>query len=125
VVVATVNGAARAGLGAAGEALVAAWYRRAGYDVVDRNWRCRDGELDLVLTRAGTVVFCEVKTRASSAYGAPYEAVTTRKQRRLRKLALLWLHAHSGRWRALRFDVGSVVRDERGRLLVDVLEDAF
>ena len=116
---------ARAGLGAAGESLVAAWYRRAGYDVVDRNWRCRDGELDLVVARAGTVVFCEVKTRAGTTYGAPYEAVTVRKQRRLRALALRWLHAHPGHWRALRFDVGSVVRGERGRLLVDVLEDAF
>ena len=125
MVVAAVSSSARSGLGAAGESLVAAWYRRAGYDVVDRNWRCRDGELDLVLTRGGTVVFCEVKTRASDAFGAPAEAVTARKQRRLRMLALRWLHAHPGHWRALRFDVGSVVRGDRGRLLVEVLEDAF
>jgi putative endonuclease len=116
---------ARAGLGAAGEAAVAAWYRRAGYDVVDRNWRCREGELDLVLTRAGIVVFCEVKTRMSTAFGAPVEAITVRKQQRLRTLALRWLEARPGHWRALRFDVGAVVRDERGRLLVEVLEDAF
>jgi putative endonuclease len=124
-VVAAVSASARAVLGAAGESLVAAWYRRAGYEVADRNWRCRDGELDLVVVRAGTVVFCEVKTRASTVYGAPFEAVTVRKQRRLRGLALRWLQAHPGHWRALRFDVGSVVRDERGRLLVDVMEDAF
>ena len=111
--------------GAWGEQVAAMHYRRRGYDVVDRNWRCRDGELDLVLTRGGTVVFCEVKTRASDAFGAPAEAVTARKQRRLRMLALRWLHAHPGHWRALRFDVGSVVRGDRGRLLVEVLEDAF
>ena len=116
---------ARSGLGAAGEAAVASWYEAAGYDVLGRNWRCRDGELDLVVTRAGTVVFCEVKTRVSTEFGPPVEAVTARKQQRLRKLALRWLEAHPGRWRALRFDVGSVVRGERGRLLVEVLEDAF
>ena len=112
-------------LGADGEATVATWYTDRGYHVVARNWRCRDGELDLVVTRAGTVVFCEVKTRVSTAFGPPVEAVTARKRQRLRKLALRWLDAHPGRWRALRFDVGSVVRGERGRLLVEVLEDAF
>jgi len=110
-------------LGAAGENAVVAWYAAAGYEVLDRNWRCRDGELDLVVARDHVIVFCEVKTRRSDAFGAPVEAVTVSKQRRLRTLALRWL-ADSGQGGDLRFDVASV-RPGRGRLEVEVLEDAF
>jgi putative endonuclease len=125
MVVAAVNPRPRLDLGAAGEAAVALWYEAAGYEVVDRNWRCKEGELDLVLARSGTLVFCEVKTRASVTFGMPVEAVTTRKQQRLRTLALRWLDAHPGGCRRFRFDVGSVTRAEAGSLVVEVLEDAF
>lgn len=113
----------RQALGAAGEAAVAAWYTAAGYEVLDRNWRCREGELDLVLTRDRVIVFCEVKTRRNDAFGAPVEAVTAQKQRRLRTLAVRWLGERGGGGE-LRFDVASV-RPARGRLEVEVLEDAF
>ena len=73
-------------LGIAGEDAVARWYEAAAYELLDRNWRCRDGELDLVVRRDSTLVFCEVKTRASTRFGAPVEAVTATKQRRLRTL---------------------------------------
>ena len=72
----------RRALGVAGEDAVAEWYARAGYTVVDRNWRCREGELDLVVAGGGAIVFCEVKTRRGAAFGAPFEAVTVAKQRR-------------------------------------------
>ncbi|HEX2064494.1 MAG TPA: YraN family protein [Acidimicrobiales bacterium] len=108
-------------LGASGEEKVAAWYRERGYEVLSRNWRRREGELDLVLGTEGLVVFCEVKTRSSDAFGAPAEAVTPVKQARLRRLAAQWLgeqgKAHRGQ---LRFDVASVLG---GR--VEVLEGAF
>jgi putative endonuclease len=117
--------AGRRELGAAGEAAVARWYEAAGYRVVDRNWRCAQGELDLVLTRGDTLVFCEVKTRASSTFGTPAEAVTARKQQRLRALALRWLDVHPGRRRELRFDVASVLRQSNGTLAIEVLEAAF
>ena len=78
-------------LGARGEDAVARWYRGAGYQVLDRNWRCREGELDLIVARPGELVFCEVKTRRGTAFGAPFEAVTNAKQRRIRTLALRWL----------------------------------
>jgi len=115
----------RRAVGAAGEAAVAAWYEAAGFTVVDRNWRVRDGEIDVVARRGGVLVFCEVKTRRSDAYGSPAEAVTARKQARLRKLALQWLDAHDARAAQLRFDVASVRPDGRGNWIVDVLEAAF
>jgi putative endonuclease len=110
----------RRALGARGEALTARWYEQRGYDVVSRNWRCREGEIDLVLVHGRTVVVCEVKTRTSNAFGSPYEAVTPAKQRRLRILALRWLEAHQVGGVALRFDVAGVVGGE-----VEVIEAAF
>jgi putative endonuclease len=107
-------------LGAAGEDLAAEWYERMGYRVVDRNWRCRLGEIDLVCRSGGLLVVCEVKTRTSDAFGAPEEAVTAAKQRRLRRLGARWLSEHRVRATVVRFDVVSV---EGGR--VRVIEDAF
>jgi putative endonuclease len=94
--------------------------------VLDRNWRVRDGELDLVLGRDTTIVFCEVKTRRSDRFGAPVEAVTPRKQQRLRRLAAAWLAqrrdvAPGGR-AELRFDVAAVEPDGAGGFSVDVVE---
>jgi putative endonuclease len=107
--------------GADGEAAAARWYEARGYTVVARNWRCRDGELDLVLARGRTLVFCEVKSRASSRFGAPAEAVTPHKQRRIRGLAARWLReAAPFRPSAMRFDVVSVLADR-----VEVIEAAF
>jgi len=107
-------------LGASGEARVARWYSTRGYRVVDRNWRCRTGEIDLVLERPGELVFCEVKTRSSHRFGAPVEAVTTRKARRIRQLATRWLAQHPGGGRRLRFDVAGVVGPD-----IEVIQGAF
>jgi putative endonuclease len=107
-------------LGASGEAAVAAWYEANGYDVLARNWRCRDGELDLVVRRGATIAFCEVKTRRTAAYGVPAEAVTATKQRRLRRLAAQWLSAATVRPAEIRFDVAGVLDGE-----IEVLEAAF
>jgi putative endonuclease len=106
--------------GAAGEALAAAWYEAAGYDVVDRNWRCRDGELDLVCRLGATIVFCEVKARRTAAYGMPAEAVTAAKRRRIRRLAARWLADRDVRGAAVRFDVAAVLGSR-----VEVITDAF
>ena len=113
--------AARQRLGAQGEDQAAAWYEAAGYVVVVRNWRCRDGEIDLICRRDGIVAIVEVKTRSSAAYGHPAEAVTLTKQRRLRRLASQWL-ASAGRdgWIQLRFDVVAITA---GR--IEIIEAAF
>jgi putative endonuclease len=111
-------------LGARGEDRAADWYRAAGYDVIARNWRCAEGELDLVVALPGELVFCEVKTRASDRFGVPAEAVTATKQRRLRTLATRFLAEHPladrVAARSIRFDVVAVTGST-----VDVIEAAF
>ncbi len=111
---------ARRALGMSGEDLATAWYEANGYQLVARNWRCRQGELDLVVRRGRTVVFCEVKTRTSAAFGAPVEAVTRTKQLRLRALAASWLAESPVAAGEIRFDVASVLAGE-----LEVLEGAF
>jgi putative endonuclease len=106
--------------GAWGERLVASWYMARGFAVVDRNWRCRLGEIDLVLERAGLVVFCEVKARRTSAFGTGAEAVSEAKCRRLRRLAAAWLAASPSAGVDVRFDVAAVDGTR-----VTVIEDAF
>lgn len=115
----------RRALGAAGEDLAAAWYEAEGYRVVARNWRCRDGELDLVVARPGVLVFCEVKTRRSDAYGGPAAAVTYVKQQRIRRLALQFLREQAVRAPSLRFDVAAVHTRRGHAPTIEVLEAAF
>jgi putative endonuclease len=99
----------------------AAWYEAHGYEVVARNWRCRDGELDLVLRQGRTFVFCEVKTRTTDAYGTPAEAVTAQKRARIRRLAARWLEEDAPlRPREIRFDVAAILGGE-----MEILEGAF
>jgi putative endonuclease len=91
--------------------------------VLARNWRCRDGELDLVVASETVLAFCEVKARTTGAFGVPLEAVTKAKQARIRRLATRWLQEAAGRpqgYGAIRFDVASVLA---GR--VDIVEGAF
>ncbi|MST31546.1 YraN family protein, partial [Acidimicrobiaceae bacterium USS-CC1] len=78
-------------LGSHGEDLAAGWYVERGYEVVARNWRCPDGELDLVVRQGRLYVFVEVKSRTSDAFGVPAEAVNRAKQSRIRRLAAQWL----------------------------------
>ncbi|MFZ0043645.1 MAG: YraN family protein [Solirubrobacteraceae bacterium] len=116
-------------LGEAGEQLAAGHLRRLGYEIVERNYRTRWGELDIVATRGGTLVFVEVKTRrAGGSAGGPFEAVGPGKQSRVRKMAGGWLAQRRDRAYAaqLRFDVIGVTVDGRGRLTsLEHLEGAF
>jgi putative endonuclease len=78
-------------LGRRGEQVAARYLVDRGLRLLSHNWRCPDGELDLILTHGSTLVFCEVKTRSSTAYGLPAEAITTQKAQRIRHLARRWL----------------------------------
>jgi putative endonuclease len=112
----------RQALGSHGETLAARWYAERGYEILDRNWRVAEGEIDLVVRRDRVLVFCEVKTRTSNRFGAAAEAVTPAKRRRLRRLAIIYLRAQQGppRRQVLRFDVACVRGAE-----VEVIEEAF
>jgi putative endonuclease len=107
--------------GQRGEALAARWYERNGFTIVARNWRCRIGEIDLILRRGHMLVVAEVKARRSGAFGVPALAVTPTKQQRLRRLAAAWLAEHRvGRRMSVRFDVVAITGDD-----IDVYENAF
>ncbi len=101
-----------AALGRWGEELAAQHLTAAGLQVLDRNWRCARGELDLVVRDVdGTLVFVEVKTRSGTGFGVPAEAVGRVKAQRIRALACRWLAEHPAPRRAdLRFDVVGIVR---------------
>jgi putative endonuclease len=125
-VVGKAGGSAKKALGKAGEDMAVAWYEARGYQVLARNWSCRDGELDIVLGRGRLRVFCEVKARSSGAFGLPAEAVGPLKQARVRRLAALWFagRSHGGVGARgggpVRFDVASVLDGEVG-----IIEGAF
>jgi len=115
----------RRSLGNEGERAALACYLRAGYRLVAQNWRCGLGELDLVLARGRTLVFCEVKTRRAGGLGAPFEAVNWKKQGKLRALAEAFLAARPVAYDDIRFDVASVTSDGLGSPAVHVFEAAF
>lgn len=110
--------------GRAGEDAALAVYRRRGFRLVARNWRCPLGEIDLLLERDGLLVVCEVKTRTGAAFGGGYEAVTWSKRRKLRQLAEAFMAAERPPQAAIRFDVASIWLGEGGAD-VEIFEDAF
>jgi putative endonuclease len=106
-------------VGRHGEQLAARHLEAAGLQLLARNWRCREGELDIVARDGSVLVFVEVKTRSSLACGSPAEAVGRVKSARIRQLALRWMMAErenpgSAFWSTIRFDVVSVVRGSDG-----------
>ena len=123
-----------AALGRRAESLAAAWYEEQGWRIVDRNWRCSYGEIDLVAHDGDTLVFCEVKARSGDLFGAPEEAVTPVKRSRVRRAARAWLAAGGSgcgteapqrprgvpRFTGIRFDVVSLGPDG-----LRVIEGAF
>ena len=119
----------RAAVGRRGEDAALRAYTDAGWVLVARNWRCRLGEIDLLLRRGRTLVVCEVKARSGSGYGGPFDAVDDRKRGKLRTLAEAFLGSRDGAARTVgvtdvRFDVASVTISG-GEASVHVFEDAF
>lgn len=114
--------AAKDDLGRRGEELAAQFLLAAGYSIVDRNWRCVTGEIDLVARDGDDTVFVEVKTRSSTAYGHPFEAITARKLARMRRLAIAWTDAHPYRRGMLRIDAIAVIAAAGGRPTIEHLK---
>ncbi len=101
-------------------------YMDTGYRLIARNWRCRIGELDLILVRGPVLVFCEVKARRGEAFGGGWEAVTARKRAKVRSVAQAFLMSSGLRPDAIRFDVASVEVGRRpGQAKVELFLDAF
>jgi putative endonuclease len=116
---------AKDAIGRYGERIAARCLQDLGIDVIESNWRCARGEIDIVAADAGTLVFCEVKTRSSLAFGDPAEAVGWVKSRRLRSLGLQWMAEHPGAWDSIRFDVVAVLWRPRAPAQVRHLRGAF
>lgn len=115
----------RRALGAYGERVAAKHLEDLGLVVLDRNWRCPDGEVDLILRDGDDIVFCEVKTRRGDRFGSPAEAIDQRKIRKLRQLAQRWLTQSGTRWDGIRFDVVEVRAQGRRAPRVAHIRAAF
>ena len=111
-------------LGQEGERIAESYLRKKGYRVVERNYRCPVGELDLILLDRRVVVFVEVKTRSDDRFGAPLESVGPRKQQKMIKTALFFLSRHRLHNRDARFDVIGISWKGRERL-VEHIQNAF
>jgi putative endonuclease len=109
----------RRSLGKYGEAVAARSLVAAGMVLLDRNWRCELGEIDLVLRDGPVLVVCEVKTRSSTEFGTPLEAVGEVKAERLRRLAERWIEEHGLRPREVRIDLVGVLQDGHGAATLD------
>lgn len=117
--------AAKDDLGRRGEAIAAQFLMGAGFDIVERNWRCRQGEIDLVAREGDELVFVEVKTRSSVAFGHPLESITLAKLARLRRLAAAWCDAHPGSHNHIRIDAVAVIAPPRGEFEIDHVRRVF
>ncbi|MGL5829060.1 MAG: YraN family protein, partial [Angustibacter sp.] len=106
--------AAKDDLGSFGEELAEQHLVAQGYQVLDRNWRCELGEVDIILRDGNCLVFCEVKTRSSARFGSPLEAITVAKLRRLRRLAAHWLVLSGLNPPEVRIDIVGVLSSAHG-----------
>jgi putative endonuclease len=116
---------AKDAVGRYGENVAVAHLSDAGLEILARNWRCDEGEIDIVARERGAIVICEVKTRSSVRFGTPAEAISRRKADRLRRLAYLWLQDHPAFGADIRFGVVSVLRSDRGAAVVEHVRAAF
>jgi putative endonuclease len=115
----------RASLGRRGEDLACEVLRRRGYTVVERGFRTRTGEIDIIARDGPTTVFVEVRTRSGGSFGSPLESVNGQKRRRLCRMAAEYLAARRAADAACRFDVVSIVEERGAPPSVDVVRGAF
>jgi putative endonuclease len=115
----TTTAASKQALGRYGEDVAERHLIEQGMVVLDRNWRCPEGEIDLVLRDGATLVICEVKTRQDDAFGTPHQAVTAAKLDRLRRLADRWVAERGIHPSDVRIDLVAVRRPRRGAARID------
>jgi putative endonuclease len=106
-------------LGRNGEQAAADYLETEGFRILARNWRCADGEIDIVAMDRHTLVICEVKTRSGARYGTPLESVTRLKRNRLRRLAVRWLTAHGVHVDQVRVDAVGVTAEPAGGFTIE------
>ena len=106
-------------LGKDGEQAAVDYLEGCGFRILDRNWRCAEGEIDIVAVERHTFVVCEVKTRSGTRYGTPLEAVGRAKRNRLRRLAIRWLTAHGVRFDQIRIDVVGLLYEGTGGFTIE------
>jgi putative endonuclease len=111
-------------LGKAGEQAAVSYLEGCGFRILDRNWRCGDGEIDIVAADRRTFVVCEVKTRSGTRFGTPLDAVGHAKRRRLRRLAAQWLAVHAARFDQVRIDVIGLLCDKDGGFTIEHVRGA-
>lgn len=112
---------AKDAVGRYGEQVASVFLESAGFELLERNWRCPTGEVDIVARDGDCLVVVEVKTRRGTSCGHPLESVTAAKVARLRRLAAAWLACHEGHPASVRVDVVAVLRPLRGPALVEHL----
>ena len=115
----TTTAASRQALGRYGETVAAQLLIEAGLTLLDRNWRCDEGEIDLVLREGAVLVVCEVKTRRGDLGGTPHEAIDDAKLDRLHRLGRRWMTAQDLHSDDVRVDLVAVIQPARGRAVVD------
>lgn len=115
----TTTAASKQAMGRYGEEVAERYLVEEGLVVLDRNWRCAEGEIDLVLREGATLVICEVKTRYDDAFGTPHQAVTPAKLDRLQRLAARWVEERGVRPAGIRIDLVAIRRPRRGAAQVE------
>lgn len=111
-------------IGAFGEATIARYLESRGHDIIERNWRIKEGEIDIIACSTdGLLHFVEVKTRSSLAFGDPLEAIDRNKARRLQRLALAWLATHHQLGADFSIDVAAVLLAADGSHTIDFREN--
>ncbi|OGR05867.1 MAG: YraN family protein [Deltaproteobacteria bacterium RIFOXYD12_FULL_50_9] len=112
-------------LGKQGETLACVYLKKSGYNIISTNYRCKLGEIDIIAEESGTLVFVEVKCRASTAFGEPYEAVTKRKMSQMSRVALEYMSCNKLFGRMARFDVVSIKFLQASQPEIELIRNAF
>ena len=103
-------------VGARGERIAASFLKRKGYRVRETNFRCREGEIDIVAEKGGCLVFVEVRTKTDISFGTPEESITTAKKEKLITLAQTYIDSHTGLPADWRIDVVAIELDKKGKV---------